>query len=130
MRTLRIWLGLVGAPLAWLAQMTLSNVVSSYACYPHQAPLTTPLWDHLRLMVIAVNAGCFAFSLFACLTTVREWRETKKRAGGNGEEVLEIGESRAAFVVMMSALSGFIFTISIVFTGCAILLVSPCKPWF
>ncbi|MDE2366733.1 MAG: hypothetical protein KGM95_07360, partial [Betaproteobacteria bacterium] len=40
----RTLVGLFGAPAAWVIQVSLSEPLAAYACYPHQAPLSAPLW--------------------------------------------------------------------------------------
>ena len=128
-KTLRRWTGLVGAPLAWLAQVMLSETLSSYACYPHRLPLTAPLWSHVPLIVGAIDVVCLVTGLVCSGITWAEWRDTRRQAGPQGDKVIEQGESRDGFLVMLSAMSSLFFVIAMLFTSLAILFVSPCRGW-
>jgi hypothetical protein len=129
MRALRIWAGLVGPPLAWVIQMALSESMASYACYPHDAPLAAPLFAHLPALVIGVDLVCLLIGLSCSWITLGEWRNTGQAGGQDGARVIEVGETRQRFLVMLSALSCSVFVVAILFTSFAILLVNPCKPW-
>jgi hypothetical protein len=129
MRTVRIWAGLIGPPLAWIIQMMSSEGMASHACYPHDAPLAAPLFAHLSAMVIVVDILSLLMGLGCSWITLGEWRNTAKSPGSDGAHSIEGGRTRRGFLVMLSALSCFIFVISILFTSFAVLLVEPCKSW-
>ena len=129
MRAVRIWAGLVGPPLAWILQMTSSESMESYACYPHDAPLAAPLFTHLPAMVIVVDLLCLLVGLGCSWITLGEWRNTAGVGGPDAAHSIEGGGTRRGFLVMLSALSCFVFVVAILFTSFAILLVNPCKPW-
>jgi hypothetical protein len=126
-RALRVWIGLAGAPVVWIAQMSLSFSTVSHACYPHNAPLPQPLWPHVPGLIMVLNLFCLLAGLACSWVAVNEWRESQQQ--GTSERVIESGESRGGFLVMLSAISSLIFVISIVFTSLAIFLVAPCGPW-
>jgi hypothetical protein len=128
-KTLRRWAGLVGAPMAWLAQVMLSETLSSYACYPHRTPLTAPLWSHIPLIVAAIDVACLGAGAVCAAITWAEWRDTRRKAGPHGDYVIESGESRDGFLVMLSAMSSFIFLVAMLFTSLAVIFVSPCGKW-
>ena len=109
--------------------MALSESMASYACYPHDAPLAAPLFTHLPAMVIGVDLVCLLIGLGCSWITVGEWRTIIRAGGQDGARVVEVGETRQRFLVMLSALSCFAFVVAILFTSFAILLVNPCKPW-
>ncbi len=129
MRAVRIWAGLAGPPLAWIIQMMSSESMTSYACYPHDAPLAAPLFTHLPAIVAVVDLVSLLIALGCSWITLGEWRTTIKAPGQNGTRVIEVGETRQGFLIMLSALSCLAFVLAILFTSFAILLVSPCKPW-
>ena len=55
---IRTLIALFGAPIAWVIQMSLSEPIAAYACYPHQAPLPAPLWVELSVILGAIGLVC------------------------------------------------------------------------
>ncbi|MGZ8181947.1 MAG: hypothetical protein ACXWT1_08320 [Methylobacter sp.] len=116
-----LWAGLVGAPVAWIAQVFLSEPLAAYACYPHQSPLSAPLWERLPVMLVTIGIACLSIALLSGLVAWTLWRQS---------DVKSVGEDRSRFLVKLSAMSSFIFTVAIIFNICAVVLVSPCSSWF
>lgn len=116
-----LWLGLLGAPSAWIAQLLLSEPFAAYACYPYDAPLSVPILKSLPAVLTAINACCFAL---AALSGFAVWR-SRQRFG-----YVQAGEDRNRFLVKLSLLSSFIFIVAVIFNICAVFLVPPCRPWF
>ncbi|TRX02894.1 hypothetical protein [Candidatus Methylobacter oryzae] len=116
-----LWLGLLGAPVAWVAQLLLSEPFAAYACYPYDVPLSAPILKNLPAVLIGINAGCFAL---AALSGFAVWR-SRQRFG-----YVQPGEDRNRFLVKLSLLSSFIFIVAVIFNICAVFLVPPCRPWF
>lgn len=127
----RILLGLFGAPAAWIAQMSLSEPIAAYACYPYQVPLSAPLWVDLPAILAIISLACLATGLLSGYVAWTSWRRTGHQWGGDGNErhVIEVDGGSSRFLAMVAMMSSFIFIVAIVFTGCAILLVSPCSTW-
>jgi hypothetical protein len=119
--TKRLWAGLVGAPVAWIAQVFLSEPLAAYACYPYQTPLSVPIWERLPVLLITIGIACLSVALLSGLVAWTLWRQSEREP---------VGEDRNRFLVKLSAMSSFIFTMAIIFNICAILLVSPCSSWF
>jgi hypothetical protein len=128
----RTLLGLFGAPAAWVAQMSLTQPIAAYACYPHQVPLSAPLWVDLPAILAIISLVCLAAGLFSGYVAWNSWRRTRHQLArdGNGEHVIEADEGQTRFLAMLAMMSSFMFIVAIVFTGCAVLLVSPCSAWF
>lgn len=129
--TRRILLGLFGAPAAWIAQMSLSEPIAAYACYPYQVPLSAPLWVDLPAILAIISLACLAAGLLFGYVAWTSWRRTEHQLARSGSEkhVIEVDEEASRFLAMVAMMSSFIFIVAIVFTGCAILLVSPCSTW-
>jgi len=119
--TMLLWVGLFGAPVAWIAQMFLSEPLAAYACYPKSAPLSAPIWEGMPSILAAISIACFTIALSSTLIVWILWRQSDPQA---------VGEGRNRFLVKLSAMSSFIFTVAIIFNICAVLLVSPCSSWF
>ncbi|TAK60200.1 hypothetical protein [Methylobacter sp.] len=119
-----LWLGLFGAPAAWVAQLLLSEPFAAYACYPHQVPLSAPIFEGLPVILMAISIACFAVALLSGFAAWISWRQFEKG------RAVKAGEDRNRFLVKLSLLSSFIFIIAVIFNICAVLLVPPCSSWF
>ncbi|MDQ3185803.1 MAG: hypothetical protein M3Q16_04940 [Pseudomonadota bacterium] len=129
--TRKTLLGLFGAPASWVAQMSLIEPIAAYACYPHQVPLSAPLWADLPAVFAIISLVCLAAGLLSGYVAWNSWRRTRHQLarGGNGEHVIEVDEGQSRFLAMLAMMSSFVFIVAIVFTSCAVLLVSPCSAW-
>ncbi len=116
-----LWLGLLGAPAAWVAQLLLSEPFAAYACYPHDVPLSAPILKSLPVVLTAINAGCFALAVLSGFAAWISWKRF---------EHVQPGEDRNHFLAKLSMLSSFIFIVAVIFNISAVLLVPPCSPWF
>jgi hypothetical protein len=121
---MRLWLGLFGAPAAWVAQLLLSEPFAAYACYPYQRPLPAPIFAGLPAILAAISLACFAVALLSGFAAWTSWRQFEK------DRVSRAGEDRNRFLAKLSLLSSFIFMVAVIFNICAVLLVPPCSSWF
>ncbi|MEO6824133.1 MAG: hypothetical protein ABI167_05295 [Nitrosospira sp.] len=132
MSTYRTLLALFGAPTAWIIQMSLSEPIAAYTCYPHRFPLSAPLWVNLPTILAIISLICLAGGLLSGYVAWHLWRQAKNhRLAGTGRgNVLEVnGGGPPRFLAMLGILSSFVFIVAILFTSCAVLLVSPCSAW-
>ncbi|MDI1279349.1 hypothetical protein [Methylobacter sp.] len=120
MSTMRIAIGLFGAPVAWIAQVFLSEPLAAYACYPYRMPLSAPIWERLPVMLATIGIACFTVALLSGLVAWRLWRQFDSNS---------VGENRNRFLVKLGVMSSFIFIVATLFNMCAVLLVSPCSAW-
>jgi uncharacterized iron-regulated membrane protein len=113
---------LFGAPAAWIAQLSLSEPLAAQACYPYQMPLPEPVWQGLPATLTLISGACLAMALLSSFMAWTLCRQTRA-------PLLEERDDRTRFLAKLSAMSSFIFTMAVLFTACAVLLVSPCSPW-
>lgn len=127
MDTYKTLLALFGAPSAWFVQMSVSEPLAAYACYPHQVPLSAPLWINFSAILIAISLICLASGLISGYVA---WRVLEKFTQSDfNERINEINEGQTKFLAMLGVMSSVIFIVAILFTACAVLLVSPCSAW-
>ncbi|WAK02633.1 hypothetical protein [Methylobacter sp. YRD-M1] len=119
---LRLLTALFGAPAAWIAQLSLSEPLAAHACYPYQMPLPEPLWQELPATLAMISGVCLAIAL---LSGFMAWTLCQRTRAPLQDE----RDDRTRFLAKLSAMSSFIFTMAVLFTACAVLLVSPCSPW-
>jgi hypothetical protein len=130
---LRTLIALFGAPIAWVIQMSLSEPIAAYACYPHQVPLPAPLWVELPLILAMISLVCLAAGLFSGYIAWAFWRQTDVTGAAVAEThhgqgaVVDGGQNR--FLAVIGLMSSSLFIIAIIFTCCAIFLVPPCSAW-
>ena len=104
--------GLAAGPAGWIAQLSLGYSLSSYACFPGDAPRTSspPAGEHLVLL--AITLACLALALtgfWVSLTGLRRSRAAAVAAPG------ATGLGRSRFLAMCGLLSASVFAIAIGF---------------
>ena len=131
MSTYRTLLALFGAPGVWVTQVFLSESIAAYTCYPHQVPLSAPLWVDLPAILAVISLICLAGGLISGYVAWDTWRRTSRRFVGNGTKthILEVDGGQTRFLAMLGIMSSFVFIVAILFTSCAVLLVAPCSAW-
>ncbi|MGR8981704.1 MAG: hypothetical protein ACU84H_16670 [Gammaproteobacteria bacterium] len=77
--TLRILVGLFGAPAAWLLQLTISESVAAHACYPYRAPLPEPIWGQLLVFLDVIALACLLAALLSGLVAWNSWRQIARK---------------------------------------------------
>jgi uncharacterized iron-regulated membrane protein len=120
---LRLLTALFGAPAAWVAQLSLSEPLAAHACYPYQMPLPEPVWQGLPATLAVISGACLAIALLSGFMAWTLCRRTRA-------PLLEERDGRTRFLSKLGAMSSFIFTMAVLFTACAVLLVPPCSPWY
>lgn len=127
----RTLLALFGAPLAWVAQMSLSEPLAAYGCYPHQVPLAAPLWAELSSILATISLLCLAAGLSTGYVAWDNWRRAIAPPTRivQGKPVPEMDGGQRRFLATLGMMSSLLFVFAILFTGCAILLVRPCSAW-
>jgi hypothetical protein len=130
--TTRTLIGLFGAPVIWVAQMSLSESLAAYACYPHQAPLSAPVWNSLFLILAVISIMCLTGGLLSGFIAWTTWQgvERERKFSRNDKNILDVSEGRRRFLGILGVMSSLIFIIAIIFTGCAVIFVSACSSWF
>ncbi|MDD5579349.1 MAG: hypothetical protein PHY16_08730 [Methylobacter sp.] len=129
---IRTLIGLFGAPVIWVIQMWLSESLAAYACYPHQAPLSIPVWNSLLPILAVISSLCLTGGLLSGFIAWTTWlrAKPKRKLPGNDKNIPDAGEGRKRFLAMLGLMSSLLFIVAIIFTGCAVIFVSPCSPWF
>jgi hypothetical protein len=125
---IRIWVGIFGAPVAWVIQMLLSMPIAAHACYPYQAPLSAPIWQGLWGILITIGMACLAIALFSGFSAWNSLREYQRRVSEEG--ITLRSEHRSRFLIKTGLMSSCLFIVAIVFNICAVLLAPLCSPWF
>lgn len=113
--TLAQLFGLAAGPAAWIAQLAAGYGLSSYACYPSDAPLQSPPPDAEHGLLLAINLACLALAAAGLAVSWIGWRRTRTEKPGRAEEMLEVGEGRARFLAICGLLASAAFAVAILF---------------
>lgn len=109
--------GLIGAPAAWIAQISFDFVMADFACRA---------FSGIRLWLLLAGVASTAAGLFSLWTAWGAWKQTQGEAEGEEGQAIDIGEGRSRFFAMTGMLAGAIFTAASLFTLLAVIVVRPC----
>jgi len=104
-------LGFVGAPIAWVTDLTLKYGVTSFACSSGAASL--PEW--IFPVLYGVDALALTVVILAAALSYRNWRKTRTESRGDVHELAEVGEGRTRFMSLWGMLFGIAFGAAIIF---------------
>jgi uncharacterized iron-regulated membrane protein len=130
MSTLRLLLGLFGAPVVWTLQIALSEPLAARACYPNQAPLPEPSWEGWSVVIPAVSLACLAFALLSGWAALTFWRRQAPEPMAGRDESGRMRRGRIRFLSRLGLMSSGLFIVAVVFNTLAVLLVPLCSSWY
>jgi hypothetical protein len=124
-----VLIGLLVAPLAWLLQMAVAEMLAAQSCYPFDHPLSEPVFPWMKAALMALGGLCLIAGAFG---TWVAWRETSQLgpidwAALNGARRKRVELQR--FLLKVAALCSTLFLIALIAVDAAIAIVSPCKWW-
>jgi hypothetical protein len=115
-------------PLAWLIQLCVGEMMTSWPCFPDMDRRTAPIagYEWTWIGAIVVIALC---AVTACITGLLAWRkacEVRDETEGGHDALVEIGHGRTRFVSLWAAYLGFGFALATLVTLIAFALVPRC----
>jgi uncharacterized membrane protein YeiB len=124
-RLLRLWFGVIAAPLAWFAQVLLNYGITALACFPAEAPQNAPLYRWSHAATIAFDAFAILVALAATAISYRNW-QMQDRYWPKGH-ALEVRGERSYFLSVWGMLFGGGFLIAIGFETIADVTIPLCR---
>ena len=109
--------GLIGAPLAWMVQISIDFALSDLLC--GRLP-------GLRMWTIGAGAASVLACAVSTWVAYGVWTATRSEAKGEGSDAIDVGEGRSRFFAITGMLAGAIFFAASVATLLSAILVSPC----
>jgi hypothetical protein len=97
--------GVAAGPAAWIAQLCLDYGLSSYACFPGDAPRTSVPPGGEHGVLLAISLACLALALAGLWVSVSGLRRSRTATGAR----------RSRFLGMCGILSASVFAIAIGF---------------
>ncbi|HET7838023.1 MAG TPA: hypothetical protein VFL43_19555 [Variovorax sp.] len=126
--TLRLFAGLVVAPLAWALQMLIGYGLAAHACYPGDVALESPLWTDLRAIVGTLSAALWVLLLAGCAIAWWNWKTTRPHSDAGADKIIQSGAGRPRFMALCGVMVSGLFAIVLLFTSMGILWVPSCGP--
>lgn len=120
-----LWTGLLLAPLAWLAQLTIETPLLSQACYPRDEPHQGPLPGLLHLVSL-VDALTLVVVIAGFVVAWLSWRRTAGERPGDGHRLMSSGDGRSRFMAMMGMLGSGIVAMAVVYIAGVHLILRGC----
>jgi hypothetical protein len=125
----RTLIAVLVAPLAWLAQLGIAQMMSGQGCVMGGPLFVVQTMPWTPLTVAMVSLVCLAFGGFGAFiawsnllrTTRISWRFPAALRGTRAE--------RDWFLSRVCALSSTMFALGLLTTDIAMLLIAPCSPW-
>lgn len=115
-------LALLGAPVAWVVQMISSQILVGQACRDSVA-----MPERLSGWLAVLHGSCVLVAIAATLVTWLLWKRTRPEQDKGRKHVIDIGEGRTRFIVMLGLMGSMIFVVATFFTAGALLLVETCR---
>jgi len=116
-----MWLGLLGAPLAWAAQHVIGYGLTEAACGPAGTRWSTPV-DSWTIVVTAIGATLALLAGLAAFTVFRRTRDVE--GTGGSEEPPPKG--RIHFLAVVGMTISPLFLAIIVMSGLGSIILSNC----
>lgn len=125
---LRLFAGMVIAPLAWALQVLIGYALAAHACYPSDTALSAPLWPHLREIVGGVSVLLWLLLAAGVSIAWTNWQATRGHAAIGANDSVPTGHARARFMALCGLLVSALFAVVQLFTSVGILWIPACGP--
>lgn len=124
----RLFAGMVIAPLAWALQLLTGYTLAAHACYPADIALSEPLWPHLRWLVAGISGALWLVLLTGCAIAWTNWKATGRQSDVAPDRIIQSGDGRPRFMALCGLVVSGLFAIVLLFTTVGILWVPSCGP--
>jgi len=121
--------GLAAGPAGWVIQLVVGYGVSSYACFPHDAPARQsppPGWAGEPALLLAINIACLLLVLAGLVVSLSAWRRSQNKTPTGAAAASEVREGRTRFLAGCGVLANLGFAVAILFDTVSILGTPAC----
>ncbi|SDH26097.1 hypothetical protein [Paraburkholderia phenazinium] len=125
----QILIALLVAPLAWLAQVGIADMVLGASCAVGSPLFVVHTMAWTPLTVVLVSLVCLIFGGFGTLVAWRNLWRTARIPWRFPSALKGTRAERDWFLARLSALSSSMFILGLIATEIAILIIAPCSPW-
>jgi hypothetical protein len=124
-RLLRLWFGVIAAPLVWFVQVVLNYGITALACFPSEAPHDAPLYGWSHPATIAFDAFAILVGIAATVVSYGNWKMQGRRWPKG--HALEVRGERSHFLAVWGLLFSGGFLVAIVFETIGDMTVPLCR---
>jgi hypothetical protein len=125
----QILIALLVAPLAWLAQVAIAEMMLSERCVVGGPLFVVHSMPWTPLTVALASLLCLIFGVFGTLMAWRNLWRTARIPWRFPSALRGTRAERDWFLARISALSSSMFMLGLIATEIAILVIAPCSPW-
>ena len=126
--TLAASLMLYTGPIAWIAQICVGEMMTSWPCFPDMDRRSSPVpgyeWAPIGALIVLVSCALAASA--AGYASWRKFAEVRDEREGGHDELAEIGHGRTRFVALWGVYLGVGFALASLVTLVAFALVPQC----
>jgi hypothetical protein len=128
----------VGAPVAWVAQIGLSEPLSALACGHSSDSLSEALRGHVGIWLFGICIVCLLVAIAATYVACAAWRTMRVAArdaaaqskndasDAAAEDADDPSGGRREFMVGVAAMASIGFLVGVTFTSLSLMLVPSC----
>lgn len=122
--------GLLLAPSAWIFETNAAQTIAAHACFASDKPTTAPMSVASLTWIMSLVVISLLLAIAGFLTALRNWKQTATlantiRAGGE----VDRHAGAVCFLARVGTISSALFTLGVVASALALIIVSPCKGW-
>jgi uncharacterized membrane protein YeiB len=122
---LRLWFGVVAAPLVWFTQLLLNYGITALACFPAEAPRDAPLYRWSHTATIAIDALAIVAGIAAIGVSYGNW-QVQARSWPKAH-ALDVRRERSHFLSVWGLLFSGGFLLAILFETVGDVTVPLCR---
>jgi hypothetical protein len=119
---------LLAPPAAWALDLFWKYAVTSYVCFPGDAPLRAApaAWGWVWASLLTADVVALALAATTAWISYDAWTRVRREVPGHAEHLAEIGEGRTRFLAFWGMLIALLVGVAIVFSFVADVGLSLC----
>lgn len=126
---LQILIALLVTPLAWLAQVSIAEMVLGQQCVAGAPLFVVHAMAWTPLTVVVASAVCLIFGAFGTFVAWRNLWRTARIPWRSPSALKGTRAERDWFLSRLCAMSSAMFILGLMATDVAMLVIAPCGPW-
>ena len=126
---LQILIALLVPPLAWLAQVSIAEMVLGQRCVVGAPLFVVHAMAWTPLTVVVASVVCLIFGVFGTFVAWRNLWRTARIPWRFPAALKGTRAERDWFLSRLCAMSSTMFILGLVATDVAMLVIAPCSPW-